>query len=52
MDEATKYTAAAVIHTKRKSVVVEKIFQIWFAYFGAPKKMHLVIVEVNSQMKL
>ena len=40
IDEATRYTAAAVIYTKKTVTVVEKIFQIWIAYFGAPKKMH------------
>eukprot|EP00794_Sanderia_malayensis_P014650 gene14650-16168_t len=40
VDEATRYTAAAVIDTKRTEVVVEKIFKIWLAYFGTPKKMH------------
>ena len=40
VDEATRYTAAAVINSKKTEIVVEKIIQIWFAYFGAPKKMH------------
>ena len=40
VDSATRYTAAALIRTKRKEVVMEKIMSIWIAYFGAPKKMH------------
>lgn len=40
IDEATRYTAAAVIYRKKTVVVVEKILQIWIAYFGAPEKMH------------
>lgn len=40
VDEATRYTAASIIETKKTDVVVERIAQIWFAYFGSPKKMH------------
>ena len=40
IDSATRYTAAAVITTKKKEVVMEKIMAIWIAYFGAPKKFH------------
>ena len=40
IDSATRYTAAALIHTKKKEVVMEKIMAIWIAYFGAPNKFH------------
>ena len=40
IDSATRYTAAAIIHSKNKNLVVRRIFQIWIAYFGAPKKFH------------
>ena len=39
-DNATCYTAAALINNKRKETIVEKIFKIWLAYFGAPEKFH------------
>ena len=40
VDSATRYTAAALINTKKKEVVMEKIMAIWIAYFGAPNKFH------------
>ncbi len=40
VDNATRYTAAAIIHTKKKETIVKKIFQIWLAYFGSPEKFH------------
>ena len=40
VDNCTRYTAAALISTKKKEVVVKKIFQIWLAYFGSPVKLH------------
>ena len=40
VDSATRYTAAALIHSKKKEVIVGKIFQIWLAYFGSPVKFH------------
>ena len=40
VDNCTRYTAAALISTKKKEVVVKKIFQIWLAYFGSPVKFH------------
>ena len=39
-DMATCYTAAAIIHNKRKETITRKIFQIWLAYFGSPVKFH------------
>ena len=38
IDVATRYSMACLIETKRKDVVVMKIFQMWIAYFGAPRK--------------
>jgi len=40
IDGATKYTAAALIESKKKEIVVDRIFQRWIAYFGAPKRLH------------
>ena len=40
IDASTRYTAAAIISSKRKNVVVEKFCKIWLAYFGAPRKVH------------
>ena len=40
VDCATRYTAAAVIKSKKKEVIVKKILQIWMAYFGSPCKFH------------
>ena len=40
IDGATRYTAASLISTKKKEAVVEKIFQCWIAYLGAPKRLH------------
>ena len=40
VDSATRYTAATLINTKKKEVVVKKIFQIWMSYFGSPEKFH------------
>ena len=41
MEDAAKcYTAAAIIHNKRKETIVKTIFQIWLAYFGAPHMFH------------
>ena len=39
-DTATWYTAAVIINNKRKETIVEKLFQIWLAKFGAPEKFH------------
>ena len=40
IDVATRYTAACLSKTKKKELVVRKIFQIWVAYFGSPIKFH------------
>ena len=40
IDCGTRYTAASLIHSKKKEVVVAAVCKTWIAYFGAPKKMH------------
>ena len=40
VDDATNYTAVAIIKDKKKNIVVDRIFKIWLAYFGAPKTFH------------
>ena len=37
IDHATRYGAGAIISTKRKQVIVNKIFKHWIALFGTPK---------------
>ena len=39
IDSATRYTAACLINSKHKDTIMQKIFQIWIAYFGCPKKV-------------
>ena len=40
IDSHTRYIATSLIKSKRKEIVVERIFKIWIAYFGAPLKFH------------
>ena len=40
VDLATSYTAAVIIDRKEREIVVDRIFKICLAYFGAPKKFH------------
>ena len=40
VDVATRYTAACIIDSKKKDVVVCRIFQLWIQYFGAPTRLH------------
>ena len=40
IDCATRYSAACLITTKRKEVIVQRLFQTWISYFGCPKKFH------------
>ena len=37
IDHATRFSAGAIISTKRKEVIVDKIFKHWIALFGTPK---------------
>ena len=38
IDAATRYSAAVLIKSKKREVVVGQIFRIWIAYFGCPRK--------------
>ena len=38
IDHLTRFSASCVIKSKRKEVIVKKIFQIWISIFGSPKK--------------
>ena len=38
IDNATRYSAAAVIPCKTKEVIIENIFKHWISIFGCPKK--------------
>ena len=38
VDHLTRYSAAAVIRSKRPEVIIDNIFKFWIAIFGAPKK--------------
>ena len=40
VDEATRYTAASIVDTKRSDVIVKNVMKIWIAYFGRPDKIH------------
>lgn len=39
IDNATRYSAAAVLPSKRKEEIVEKFFMHWVCIFGTPKKI-------------
>ena len=36
LDHATWYSAAAIISSKQKEVIIDKIFKYWIVIFGAP----------------
>ena len=36
LDHATRYSAAAIISSKQKEVIIDKIFKHWIAIFGTP----------------
>ena len=38
IDHATRYAAAAVVKSKEKGEIVDKIFRHWIALFGPPRK--------------
>ena len=40
IDTFTKYSAACVVKSKDKDVIVEAIFKIWISYFGRPKRFY------------
>ena len=35
-DHATRFSAASVIHSKERDVIISKIFEIWISLFGSP----------------
>ena len=37
IDHATRYSAGAIIHSKQKEVIIDKIFKHWISLFGTPK---------------
>ena len=37
IDHVTRFIAGAIISTKRKEVIIDKIFKHWIALFGAPR---------------
>ena len=37
IDTFTRYSAACVVKSKDKDVIVEAIFKIWISYFGRPE---------------
>lgn len=39
IDYSTRYSAARMISTKAKEVVVKNIFMMWICYFGRPKRI-------------
>ena len=36
IDHVSRYSAAALIKSKRKEVIIEHIFKIWISAFGPP----------------
>ena len=36
IDHAIRFSAASVIHSKERDVVISKIFEIWISMFGSP----------------
>ena len=39
IDASTRYSAARLITTKKKEVIVNKLFEMWIQYFGSPHKL-------------
>ena len=39
IDHATRFSAAAVITSKKKEIIVDQFFKIWIAVFGTPQKV-------------
>ena len=37
IDHATRYSGGAIIHSKQKEVIIDKIFKHWISIFGTPK---------------
>ena len=39
IDHATRFSAAAVIYSKKKEVIVDQFFKVWISIFGAPTRV-------------
>ena len=39
IDEFTRFSAGAIIHSKKATVFVKKFIQCWISVFGAPRKL-------------
>ena len=39
IDHSTRYSAASVIKSKHRDVVISRIFDMWIMYFGAPQQI-------------
>ena len=59
IDASSRYTAACLINTKKKEVVVAAIFRIWIMYFGCPRRFmsdnggefaNDVFIEMNEKL--
>ena len=37
IDSASRYSAACLVKTKKKDVIIKEIYRIWIAYFGPPQ---------------
>ena len=37
IDHSTRYSGGAIIHSKQKEVIIDKIFKHWISIFGTPK---------------
>ena len=37
IDHATTYSEGAIIHSKQKEVIIDKMFKHWISIFGTPK---------------
>ena len=38
IDHVTRYSASCVVNSKKKELIVKKIFQYWIEIFGHPNK--------------
>ena len=36
IDHTTRFSVGAIIHSKRKEIIIDKIFKYWIALFGTP----------------
>ena len=61
IDHATRFSAGVIISTKRKEVIIDKIFKHWIALFGTPKLFfsdnggefnNYIFREIGEQMNI